>query len=96
MSERGMGAAVGQVPEYCEQITGWVKQAARIPVIVKLTPNITNIVEPARAAVSARAGAMPFADQHSQLHCRRRSRTRSKSLPVLAGKAAMAAMPDRP
>lgn len=58
MSERGMGAAVGQVPEYCEKITGWVKQAARIPVIVKLTPNITNIVEPARAAVSARADAV--------------------------------------
>ena len=58
MSERGMGAAVGQVPEYCEQITGWVKQAARIPVIVKLTPNITNIVAPARAAVSARADAL--------------------------------------
>src|SRR5690554_3729753 len=25
MSERGMGAAVGQVPEYCQQITEWVK-----------------------------------------------------------------------
>jgi dihydropyrimidine dehydrogenase (NAD+) subunit PreA len=58
MSERGMGAAVGQVPEYCEQITGWVMQAARIPVIVKLTPNITNIVEPARSAVAAGANAL--------------------------------------
>jgi len=58
MSERGMGAAVGQVPEYCEQITGWVKSAARIPIIVKLTPNITNIVAPARAAISAHADAL--------------------------------------
>jgi dihydropyrimidine dehydrogenase (NAD+) subunit PreA len=58
MSERGMGAAVGQVPEYCEQITGWVMEVARIPVIVKLTPNITNIVSPARAAVSAGASAL--------------------------------------
>jgi dihydropyrimidine dehydrogenase (NAD+) subunit PreA len=58
MSERGMGAAVGQVPEYCEQITGWVKLAATIPVIVKLTPNITDIVQPARAAVSAKADAL--------------------------------------
>src|SRR5712691_58310 len=58
MSERGMGAAVGQVPEYCEQITRWVMQAARIPVIVKLTPNITNIVSPARAAVAAGANAL--------------------------------------
>jgi dihydropyrimidine dehydrogenase (NAD+) subunit PreA len=58
MSERGMGSAVGQVPEYCEQITGWVMQVARIPVIVKLTPNVTNIVAPARAAVKARANAL--------------------------------------
>jgi dihydropyrimidine dehydrogenase (NAD+) subunit PreA len=58
MSERGMGAAVGQVPEYCEQITSWVMDVARIPVIVKLTPNITNIVSPARAAVAAGANAL--------------------------------------
>jgi dihydropyrimidine dehydrogenase (NAD+) subunit PreA len=58
MSERGMGSAVGQVPEYCEEITGWVKNAARIPVIVKLTPNITNIVHPARAAVKAGADGL--------------------------------------
>ena len=55
MSERGMGSAVGQVPEYCEQITGWVKEKARTPVIVKLTPNISDIRMPARAA--KRAGA---------------------------------------
>ncbi len=58
MSERGMGSAVGQVPEYCERITRWVKDVARIPVIVKLTPNVTNIVEPARAAVNASANAL--------------------------------------
>src|SRR5258705_6241474 len=58
MSERGMGSAVGQVPEYCEQITGWVMQVAKIPVIVKLTPNISNIVMPARAAVAAGADAL--------------------------------------
>jgi len=38
MSERGMGSAVGQVPEYCEEITRWVMEVAKIPVIVKLTP----------------------------------------------------------
>jgi dihydropyrimidine dehydrogenase (NAD+) subunit PreA len=58
MSERGMGSAVGQVPEYCEQITGWVMEVAKIPVIVKLTPNISDIVMPARAAVAARANAI--------------------------------------
>ena len=58
MSERGMGSAVGQVPEYCEQITRWVMEVARIPVIVKLTPNISDIVMPARAAVAAGANAL--------------------------------------
>jgi dihydropyrimidine dehydrogenase (NAD+) subunit PreA len=58
MSERGMGSAVGQVPEYCERITRWVMDVAKIPVIVKLTPNISNIVSPARAAVAAGATAL--------------------------------------
>ncbi len=58
MSERGMGAAVGQVPEYCERITGWVKEKARTPVIVKLTPNISDIRMPARAAKAAGADAL--------------------------------------
>jgi dihydropyrimidine dehydrogenase (NAD+) subunit PreA len=50
MSERGMGSAVGQVPEYTEMITGWVKEVARTPVLVKLTPNISDIRMVARAA----------------------------------------------
>jgi len=50
MSERGMGSAVGQVPDYVEMVTRWCKQHTRMPVLVKLTPNITNILGPARAA----------------------------------------------
>jgi len=50
MNERGMGSAVGQVPEYAEMITGWVKEKARTPVLVKLTPNITDIRTIAQAA----------------------------------------------
>ncbi|MBL0030231.1 MAG: NAD-dependent dihydropyrimidine dehydrogenase subunit PreA [Rhodanobacteraceae bacterium] len=50
MSERGMGAAVGQVPEYIEMVARWVKQHSKLPCIVKLTPNITDIRWPARAA----------------------------------------------
>src|SRR5258707_9057595 len=50
MSERGMGSAVGQVPEYACMITEWVKEVARTPVLVKLTPNISDIRMPARAA----------------------------------------------
>jgi dihydropyrimidine dehydrogenase (NAD+) subunit PreA len=45
-----MGSAVGQVPEYAEMITGWVKEVAQTPVLVKLTPNITDIRNIARAA----------------------------------------------
>ena len=55
MNERGMGSAVGQVPEYSERITAWVKEVARTPVLVKLTPNVTDIRAIARAA--RRAGA---------------------------------------
>ena len=50
MSERGMGSAVGQVPEYTRQITEWVKEVATVPVLVKLTPNIADIRYAARAA----------------------------------------------
>ncbi|HYK35101.1 NAD-dependent dihydropyrimidine dehydrogenase subunit PreA [Alloacidobacterium sp.] len=58
MSERGMGSAVGQVPEYCGQITEWVKEKAGTPVIIKLTPNVTDIRMPARAAKQAGADAL--------------------------------------
>ncbi|RMF79536.1 MAG: NAD-dependent dihydropyrimidine dehydrogenase subunit PreA, partial [Planctomycetota bacterium] len=58
MSERGMGSAVGQVPEYTEMITGWVKEVARTPVIVKLTPNITDIRAIGRAAANGGADAL--------------------------------------
>jgi dihydropyrimidine dehydrogenase (NAD+) subunit PreA len=58
MSERGMGAAVGQVPAYIEQVTRWCKQYCSLPVIVKLTPNITDIRYPARAARAGGADAV--------------------------------------
>src|ERR1035438_7009302 len=43
MSERGMGSAVGQDPELIELCTRWVVEVSRVPVIVKLTPNITDV-----------------------------------------------------
>ena len=58
MSERGMGAAVGQVPEYIEMVTRWCKQTSRLPVIVKLTPNITDVRLPAAAAQRGGADAV--------------------------------------
>ncbi len=58
MSERGMGAAVGQVPEYIQMVAEWCKQNTQMPVIVKLTPNITDIRGPARAAKAGGADAV--------------------------------------
>ena len=58
MSERGMGAAVGQVPEYIQMVTAWCKHYTRLPVIVKLTPNITDVRLPARAAKAGGADAV--------------------------------------
>ncbi len=58
MSERGMGSAVGQVPEYIEMVTRWCKSHTNMPVFVKLTPNVTNILGPAHAAVTGGADAV--------------------------------------
>jgi dihydropyrimidine dehydrogenase (NAD+) subunit PreA len=58
MGERGMGAAIGQDPEITQEITSWAKEHARTPVIVKLTPNITNIQVIGRAAKAGGADAL--------------------------------------
>ncbi len=58
MAERGMGAAVGQQPELVQKQTEWVKEVAEVPVIVKLTPNITDVRFTARAAVEGGADAI--------------------------------------
>ena len=67
MSERGMGSAVGQVPEYIEMVTRWVKQYSRMPVIVKLTPNITDICKPAQAAKQGGADAVSLINTISSI-----------------------------
>lgn len=58
MCERGMGSAVGQQPAVAEKITSWVMEVATIPVIVKLTPNVTDITTAARAAKRGGANAI--------------------------------------
>jgi dihydropyrimidine dehydrogenase (NAD+) subunit PreA len=67
MSERGMGSAVGQVPEYIEMVTRWCKANTRMPVIVKLTPNITDIRYPARAAHAGGADAVSLINTVSSI-----------------------------
>jgi len=58
MCERGMGSAVGQEPKILQMIVEWVMEVAQKPVIVKLTPNISDITEPAMAARRAGADAI--------------------------------------
>lgn len=58
MCERGMGSAVGQEPAVIEEITRWAKEASSIPVLVKLTPNITDITEVGLAAKRGGADAV--------------------------------------
>ena len=55
LPERKMGAAMGQDPDILEEVCGWVKSAAKKPVWAKMTPNITHIEEPSRAALKGGA-----------------------------------------
>lgn len=67
MSERGMGASVGQVPEYIEMVTRWCKETTNMPVLVKLTPNISDIRYPARAAKNGGADAVALINTISSI-----------------------------
>jgi len=58
MCERGMGSAVGQDPEVLALITSWVMEVAKVPVIVKLSPNVSHIQDPAIAAKKGGANAV--------------------------------------
>ena len=55
LPERKMGAAMGQDPDILEEVCGWVKGAAKIPFWAKMTPNITHIEDPSRAALKGGA-----------------------------------------
>ena len=50
MCERGMGSAVGQEPKVNERITAWAVEYSSVPVLVKLTPNVSDIVPHGLAA----------------------------------------------
>ena len=53
LPERKMGAAMGENPDILEEVCGWVMEVARIPVWAKMTPNVTHITDPGRAALKA-------------------------------------------
>jgi dihydropyrimidine dehydrogenase (NAD+) subunit PreA len=58
MTERGMGATVGQDPEIARMVVEWVMEAATIPVITKLTPNVHSVVPTGKAVVEAGTNAI--------------------------------------
>lgn len=58
MTERGMGAAVGQDPVIAKMVVEWVMEAATIPVITKLTPNVHSVVPTGKAVVEAGTNAL--------------------------------------
>jgi len=58
MPEKGIGMAIGTSAEISSAITGWVKEVAQKPVFVKLSPNVTNIVEIAKAVEEAGADGL--------------------------------------
>jgi len=58
MCERGMGSAVGQEPDVLKEITSWAKSFAKTPVLIKLTPNVGDILEPGVAAVQGGADGL--------------------------------------
>ena len=58
MKYKGMGSDVGQSPELVNTYTACVKSSVKIPVIPKMTPNITHISEPAMACIEAGADAI--------------------------------------
>jgi dihydropyrimidine dehydrogenase (NADP+)/dihydropyrimidine dehydrogenase (NAD+) subunit PreA len=53
LPERKMGSAMGQDCDILTEVCGWVMAASQKPVWAKMTPNITHIEEPSRAALSA-------------------------------------------
>ncbi len=58
MTERGMGAVVGQDPEIARLVVEWVMEKATIPVITKLTPNVHSVVPTGKASVEAGSNAL--------------------------------------
>ena len=94
MSERGMGSAVGQVPEYIEMVARWCKAHTRMPVIVKLTPNITDIRRPGARRQGGRSRRR-LAHQHDQFDHGRRPRRDDADASPSTARARMAACAGR-
>jgi dihydropyrimidine dehydrogenase (NADP+)/dihydropyrimidine dehydrogenase (NAD+) subunit PreA len=55
LPERKMGAAMGENPEILKEVVAWVMSVAKKPVWAKMTPNVTHIEDPSRAALKSGA-----------------------------------------
>ena len=53
--QQKLGMTIGQDTELIQKITAWVKAVATAPVLVKLSPNVTDIAAAAKAAVAGGA-----------------------------------------
>ncbi|MDP7070697.1 MAG: NAD-dependent dihydropyrimidine dehydrogenase subunit PreA [Phycisphaerales bacterium] len=53
LPERKMGMAMGENPDIVGEVSGWVMEAATIPVWAKMTPNVTHIADPGHSALQA-------------------------------------------
>ncbi len=53
LPERKMGSAMGENADILREVSSWVMQVARVPVWAKMTPNVTHIEDPTRAALEA-------------------------------------------
>ena len=58
MPEHGIGMAIGTHAEISQKITAAVKAVAKKPVLVKLTPNVADIVAIAQAVLAAKADGL--------------------------------------
>ncbi len=58
MCERGMGSAVGQEPAVNQEITSWAMEYSSVPVLVKLTPNVGDILPHGLAAQAGGASGV--------------------------------------
>lgn len=58
MGESGMGLACGQDPKLVKVISQWVRAAIKIPFFVKITPNVTDVVQIAKAAYEGGANGV--------------------------------------
>ncbi|MGB9561190.1 MAG: tRNA-dihydrouridine synthase, partial [bacterium] len=67
MPGKCVGKAIGQDPDISKRITSWVRDVARIPVIVKMTPNVTDITVIGNAVKLAGANGLTAINTVSSL-----------------------------